>query len=241
MKKLLLALMLTTSLFACNSNSAKSPDELKQELIKTIPGLTKIDAIEKSKVKGLDQVIVGRKVFYVTQDGKYLFFGNLIDIASKKSLTEEKTQELSKINWSQLPLDLAIKDVIGNGTHKIAVFSDPDCPYCQMFERQVVSQLKDATVYTFLFPLPIHPNAKLDATKIWCSKDKLATWTNWMRDKKALPSDISCDTSGLDKIYKAGNEVVQVEGTPTIILENGEILPGMLPADQLEAKMAAAK
>lgn len=243
MKKLLLALLSATFLFGCNSNSTtleKTPDQIKASLLKTIPGLTKIDSVNKSQVSGIDEVVVGRKVFYVTTDGKYMFFGNLIDIASKKSLTEQRTQELSKINWSQLPLDLAIKNVIGNGQRQIAVFSDPDCPYCQMFERQVVTQLKDTTVYTFLFPLPIHPNAKSDATKIWCSKDKLATWTAWMRDKKALPADTSCDTSGLDKIYKVATDVVQVEGTPTIILSNGSLLPGMLPADQLMAQMDAA-
>lgn len=244
MKKLLLALIATTVLFGCNANASgsteKTPDQIKAELLKTIPGLTKIDSINKSQVSGIDEVVVGRKIFYVTTDGKYMFFGNLIDVATKKSLTEQRTQELSKIDWKQLPLDLAIKNVIGNGTRKIAVFSDPDCPYCQMFEKQVVSQLKDATVYTFLFPLPIHPNAKSDATKIWCSKDILVTWTAWMRDKKALPTNTSCDTSGLDKIYKVATDVVGVEGTPTIILSNGQILPGMLPADQLEAQMDAA-
>ena len=244
MKKILIALLAAASLVACNSNSAnsgeKTPEQIKVELLKTIPGLTKIDGINKSQVNGIDEVIVGRKVFYVTTDGKYMFFGNLIEVATKKSLTEQRTQELSKVNWAQLPLDLAIKNVIGTGKRQIAVFSDPDCPYCQMFERQVVSQLKDTTVYTFLFPLSIHPNAKSDATKIWCSKDRLATWTAWMRDKKALPTNTGCDVSGLDKIYKVATETVQVEGTPTIILSNGNILPGMLPADQLEAQMDAA-
>lgn len=244
MKKLLLTLLSAAFLCSCNNaqapSSEQTPDQIKASLLKSIPGLTKIDSISKSQVNGIDEVVVGRKVFYVTSDGKYMFFGNLIDIASKKSLTEQRTQELSKINWSQLPLDLAIKNVIGTGKRQIAVFSDPDCPYCQMFERQVVSQLKDTTVYTFLFPLPIHPNAKSDATKIWCSKDRLATWTAWMRDKKALPTNTSCDTSGMDKIYKVATDVVQVEGTPTIILSNGTLLPGMLPADQLMSQMDAA-
>lgn len=244
MKKLLLTLLSAGFLCGCNNaqspSNEQTPDQIKASLLKSIPGLTKIDSISKSQVSGIDEVVVGRKVFYVTSDGKYMFFGNLIDIASKKSLTEQRTQELSKINWNQLPLDLAIKNIIGTGKRQVAVFSDPDCPYCQMFERQVVSQLKDTTVYTFLFPLPIHPNAKSDATKIWCSKDRLVTWTAWMRDKKALPTNTSCDTSGMDKIYKVATDVVQVEGTPTIILSNGTLLPGMLPADQLMAQMDVA-
>ena len=245
MKKVLFVLMTAALLVGCSKEitimgGGKSPDQLKTDLMQAIPGLAKIDAVNKSPVNGIDEVVVGRKVFYVTQDGKYLFFGNLIDVANKKSLTEERTQELSRIDWKQLPLELAIKDVHGNGTRKIAVFSDPDCPYCQMFEKQVVPNLKDTTVYTFLFPLPMHPNAKSDATKIWCSKNPAATWTAWMRNKTPLPTNVSCDTKDLAKIYKVGTDVVQVEGTPTIILSNGAILPGMLPADQLMAAMDKA-
>ena len=242
-KKLLFALVTTAALYGCSqggSSGGKTPDQIKAELPKEIPGLTKVDAVNKSPVAGIYEVVVGRKIFYVTNDGKYLFFGNIIDPTTKKSLTEQRTQELSKVDWKNLPLDLAIKEVNGTGKRKIVVFSDPECPYCQMFEKQVASQLPDTTIYTFLFPLPMHPNAKPDSIKIWCSKDRSKAWTGWMRNKTPLPTDSSCDTSGLDKIYKIGTDVVQVEGTPTIILENGQILPGMLPTDQLIAQMDQA-
>ena len=136
-----------------------------------------------------------------------------------------------------MPLDLAIKQVNGDGSRKIAVFTDPDCQYCKMFEKQVVPNLKDVTVYSFIFPLPIHPNAANDAKKIWCSKDRATTWANWMQKDTPLPTDMSCDTSALDKVMAIGKDVVGVEGTPTIIFEDGELMPGMLPADQLNAKL----
>ena len=239
----LLVALAAMSLAACNgstSGSAKSPDQLKAELVKEIPGITKIDQVNKSPINGIYEVVVGRKIFYATADGKYLFFGNIIDPVSKKSITEERTQELGRIDWNQLPLDLAIKVVNGTGERKIAVFSDPDCPYCQMFEKQVAPNLTNTTIYTFLFPLPMHPHAKPDSIAIWCSKDRAATWTAWMRNKTPLPTGQTCDTTGLDKIYKVGTDIVQVEGTPTIILSNGQILPGMLPADQLTAQMDQA-
>ena len=241
-KKLLFALITTAALFGCSSqhSGGKTPDQIKAQLTKEIPGLTKVDAVNKSPVAGIYEVVVGRKVFYVSDDGKYLFFGNIVDPTTKKSLTEQRTQELNKIDWKQLPLELAIKEVNGNGKRQIAVFSDPDCPYCQMFEKQVAPQLTDTTIYTFLFPLPMHPNAKPHSIQIWCSKDKAKAWTGWMRDKTPLPTDSSCNTADLDKVYKIGTDVVQVEGTPTIILSNGQILPGMLPPDQLLAQMDQA-
>lgn len=243
MKKLLLGLLVSVSLVACNNQGAAAsgatvtPDQLKANLVKQIPGLTQVDQVNPTKVSGLYEVVVGRKIFYVSTDGKYAMFGNMVDLATKQSITEQRMQDLAKVDFSKLPLDLAIKQVIGDGSRKIAVFTDPDCPYCKMFEKQVVPQLNNVTVYSFLFPLPIHPNAASDAKKIWCSKDRAATWAAWMQKDTALPTNTSCDTSALDQVMKIGTDVVQVDGTPTIILSNGQILPGMVPADQLNAKL----
>ncbi len=234
MKKILIALMLTGVLFGCaKKDEGLSTSAVKASLEKSIPGLPADISVNKSPVNGIYEVVVGRKVFYVTNDGKYIMFGNLIEAATKQNLTEKRTTELSKIDWNKLPFDLAIKEVNGNGKRKLAVFSDPECPYCQMFEKEIAPKLTDTTIYTFLFPLPSHPQAKPDAIKIWCAKDRSSVWTSWMRDKKALPTNSSCDISGIDKLIKVGTDLVQIEGTPTLILENGQILPGMVPAEQL--------
>ncbi len=242
MKKILIGLLMSAALVACNNNAASSgatatPDQIKADLVKQVPGLEKVDQVNPTQISGLYEVVVGRKIFYVSTDGKLAIFGNLVDLSTKQSITEKRTQELSKVDFSKLPLDLAIKQVNGDGSRKIAVFTDPDCPYCKMFEKQIVPTLKDVTVYSFMFPLPIHPNAASDAKKIWCAKDRAAVWAGWMQKDTPLPTDVSCDTSGLDKVMDIGKNVVQVEGTPTIILEDGELIPGMLPADQLNAKL----
>ena len=245
MNKLLILLAAGVILSSCsklttNSNT-KTPDQIKAELVKTMPGITKIDAVNKSPVDGIYEVVVGRKVFYATVDGKYLFFGNLVDPANKKSLTEDKVQQLSKVDVKQLPLELAIKVVNGNGKRQLFVFSDPDCPYCQMFEKNVVAKLTDTTIYTFLFPLPNHPDAKKHSQQILCSQDVAKTWIDFMREKKALPNETNCmAAANVDKSYKLGVEVVGVEGTPTIILGNGQIMSGMLPVEQLLQQMDEA-
>ena len=247
MKKILISLLIATSLVACNKKiepkvtaTTKTTEEIQQELTKNIPGLTKIDSINNSPVEGIYEVVVGRKIFYVTNDGKYLFFGNLVDVASKKSVTEQRVQELSKIDVKQLPLDLAVKNVIGDGKRVLYVFTDPDCPYCQMLEQQIVPKLTNTTIYTFLFPLPMHPNAMNNSKKIWCSKDRYAALVSYMVDKKPLPDDMSCDTSAIEKSIKVGTDLVGVDATPTIILANGQILQGLMQADQLEAEMDKA-
>lgn len=236
--------VILVGLVSCNKNSdIKSPEQLKSELVKEIPGIGKIDAVNSSPISGIYEVVVGRKIFYASNDGKYLMFGNLIDPVSKKNITEERTIELGRIDWNKLPLDLAIKEVNGTGERKVAVFSDPDCPYCQMFEKQVVPSLTNTTVYVFLFPLPMHHNARADSEAIWCSKDRAATWIDWMRNKTPLSliGGKGCDTTPLDKVYKVGTDLVQVEGTPTLVLSNGQIIPGAMPADQLIQRMDEAR
>lgn len=239
MKKILIGLLAAATLVACDKGADVdlSKDQIKATLEKTIPGIEKIDTVKDTPIKGIYEVDMGRKVFYVDGSAKYVMFGNLIDITTKKNLTEDAVAKLSTVDFSKIPLDLAVKDVIGDGSRKIVVFTDPDCPYCQMFEKEVVPGLKNVTIYSFLFPLPIHPNAMSDSKKIWCAKDRLASWKAWMVSKTALPADTSCDTSGLDAGIKYATDVVQVSGTPTIILQDGSLLPGMMPADQLNAKL----
>ncbi|MFN8769591.1 MAG: DsbC family protein [Neisseriaceae bacterium] len=237
MKKFLLALLTICILSSCNKDDQMSTAEVKARIIKSVPGLSDNVEVSKSPINNIYEVALGRKIFYVSSDAKYMIFGNVIDTVTKENLTDKRAQEISKIDWKKLPLDLAIKVVNGSGKRKIAVFSDPECPYCHMFEKQTVSQLKDTTIYTFLFPLSIHPTALDDSKKIWCSQDRATTWTSWMREKKALPNNTKCDTSGLDTIYKIGTKVVQVDATPTIVLENGQILTGAIPAEQLMSLM----
>ncbi|MEN9945794.1 MAG: hypothetical protein RLZZ293_180 [Pseudomonadota bacterium] len=244
MKKLLVGLLATLTLVACNDSSAKTnnltPEQIKTVLATKMPNLPKIDQVNSTKINDLYEVVIGRQIFYVSKDGKYALLGNLVDLATQKSITEQRVQDLSKMDFSKLPLDLAIKQVIGNGSHKIAVFTDPDCPYCKKFEQDVVPNLKDVTVYSFLFPLPIHPNAELHAKQIWCSKDRTKTWTDWMVKNTPLPTDTSCNTSDLDKVKQIGASEVQVDGTPTIILENGQIIPGLVSPDVLNAKLSGS-
>lgn len=245
MKRLFLSLLAGVALAACSHTNGRdggtlSTDQIKANLVKQVPGLTAVDQVNPTKIPGLYEVVVGRKIFYVSTDGKFAVFGNIVDLTTKQSITEQRMQDLAKIDFSKLPLNLAIKQVIGDGSRKLAVFTDPDCPYCKMFEKQVLPKLKNVTIYNFLFPLPIHPNAATHAKQIWCSKDRLAAWSAWMQQGTALPTDASCDTSALDQIMKVGTDVVQVDGTPTMILGNGQIIPGLLPADQLIAKLNEA-
>ena len=82
---------------ACShtTESGKNPEEIKAEIAKAIPSLPHIDSINQSQATGLYEVISGGKIYYVTTDGKYLVFGNVVEISTKKSLTAEREQQIN--------------------------------------------------------------------------------------------------------------------------------------------------
>ncbi len=95
-------------------------------------------------------------------------------------MTEERIAELGKIDVKSLPLNQAIKYVKGKGERTLYIFSDPDCPYCQRLEQNMVG-VDNVTVYVFLYPLTsLHPNAEKVSNQIWCSKNPSEAWTNYM-------------------------------------------------------------
>ncbi len=85
-------------------------------------------------------------------------------------------RQLNRFDWDALPLNLAFKRVKGNGSRKLAMFSDADCPYCKRIEGEI-KQLDDVTIYTFLFPIDqLHPDAARKSTLIWCAPDQAKAW-----------------------------------------------------------------
>ncbi|MGN6983186.1 DsbC family protein, partial [Neisseria sp. P0009.S007] len=98
----------------------------------------------------------------------YMLVGDLINVNTRQSMTEERAADLNKIDFASLPLDKAIKEVRGNGKLKVAVFSDPDCPYCKRLEHEF-EKMTDITIYTFMMPIPsLHPDAARTAELLWC-------------------------------------------------------------------------
>jgi thiol:disulfide interchange protein DsbC len=158
--------------------------------------------------------------------------GAVLDLNAQKNLTEERMQKLTAVKFDTLPLGDAIKVVKGNGSRKIAVFADADCPYCKKFEQELAN-VTDITVYTFLYPLDqLHPEAGKKSKQIWCAPDKAKAWDDWMIKGTLPKNDGSCENP-VAKTVQMGQKL-GVQGTPTIIFADGRRIPGMVPAAKLE-------
>ena len=220
-------------LFLFLSFSANADKDILREIMKeTYPELP-IKGIKKTDFNDLYEVYIGGQIIYTNENFDFLIVeGRVVDPETKNDLTELRLEELTRVNFEDLPLSDAIKVVKGNGKRKIAIFSDVDCPYCKRLEKKELSNINNITIYTFLYPLAIHPEAKLKSKKIWCANDRSKAWTEYIHNDNLPENSGDCKTP-INKILKLGKDL-GISSTPTIILSNGKRVPGAIPYEQLE-------
>lgn len=242
-----LAAILATAFLA---GSAVAGDSLKETAVlaslKQKYPQTQFKSIAETKLPGVYEVVMGKNVAYVEESGRYFLFGHLFDMQTQTDLTEGKviSDAAPRVDFSSLPIKDAVTIVRGDGSRKVAVFSDPDCPYCKQLENNL-ADLTNVTIYLFLFPIDqLHPEAKAKTVSVWCSKDRIATWDAMMR-KNLKPAPANCDNPVERNIALA--ESLGINGTPTVILADGTVIPGAIARAKLEqllsnqVKAAAAK
>ena len=151
------------SLLALTLSVAAQADEartaLAQRLQERYPA-TPIERVQPSEIPGLYEVMIGRNPAYTDATGRYFVFGHLFDLQTQRDLTAERLQAEQRVAFAELPLSDAIRTIRGAGERVLAVFSDPDCPYCRRLEEEL-AKVDNLTVYTFAYPLEsLHPQAR---------------------------------------------------------------------------------
>jgi thiol:disulfide interchange protein DsbC len=211
---------------------------LKKTIEATYPKV-RVQSITKTPYAGLYEVFLDGQIIYTDEKLNFLIVeGRLIDPKNKRDITAERLDELTKVNFAALPLDKAIKVVKGNGSRKLVVFSDPDCPYCKKLEQKDLTSITDVTIYTFLYPLEeLHPDAANKSRAIWCAQDKAKAWQDWMLNGQ-LPKSKECDAP-LDEVASLGRKL-GITSTPTLIFENGKRVLGAYPSKEIEKLLDAA-
>lgn len=227
LKKTLLAIGFVT---LSASSFASVEADVMTKLKGNFPGID-FTTVSKTPVNGIYEVVVNKKdVIYVEDTGTY-FFPTMIQMATGKNFGEDKKAELNKVDFKGLPFKDAIKTVKGDGSRKLAIFSDPDCPYCRRLESSLKT-VDNVTIYTFEYPLTgLHPNAKEKSISIWCASDKSKAWTDALLDG-VTPAKKEC-SNPIERNIALANKM-GIQGTPAIIFENGILAPGALDATQIE-------
>jgi len=226
---LLIALLSLTSLSLRADEAA-----IRQAFAERYPKMP-IKSVTATAIPGLYEIYLGGQMVYADEKGDHLLVGSLVDTKTRVNLTQQRMQALSTVKFDSLPFDKAIALVKGNGERKIAVFSDPDCPFCKKLEQEL-AKIDNLTVYLFLMPIAeLHPNATGISKDIWCSEDRAKAWSAYMLEGKKPEGGKVCDTP-IDAIASLTSEL-GIAGTPAIVLADGRRLDGALPAAKLEAML----
>lgn len=199
-------------------------------------GGAKIEGIQPAPVAGLWEVRLrterGLRIVYTDASGAHVIDGNIHEVRTNRDLTEERLRKLNAIKFETLPLDLAVKVQRGNGKRVLAMFSDPYCPACRQFERNL-AKIDDITVYVFMYPV-IRPENSDHSKAVWCSPDRAKAWLELAAaPQPKIPQANPGCAHPIDKVHELGRKL-GVNSTPTLFFTNGERLSGGLGADDLK-------
>ena len=236
MRKLIL--IFTAAFVAIISQTALANEAtVKAALLKKYPQI-QIQSVLKTPLAGMYEVYADGQLHYTDEKATYLFVNAMmIDTEKKTNLTEERMNKLTAISFDQLPLDLAFRKVKGKGTRKLAYFGDPNCGYCKKFEQDL-TKIDDVTIYVFLYPV-LGQDSVDKAKSVWCSKNRVKVWDDQLLNGIAPTGPGTCDTP-IDKILAFGRSK-NISGTPTMFFVDGTRVPGAIPQEQIEQKLASAK
>jgi len=228
----ILAIVLTVLATTAHAGQGESNLDAIGNKLRALYPATQFNEIRPSQFEGVYEVVMGKNVGYTDKDGRYFLFGHIFDMQTRQDLTQQRIDELNKVNFSELPLKDAIKDVHGKGKRKLAVFADPDCPYCRKLEQDLL-RLDNVTIYTFPFPLEgLHPDATRKAKSIWCSAKRQSAWHDYLVSNKQPTANTDCDNP-IDRNIQLGQKL-GINGTPTLVAEDGRIMPGAASVEQIE-------
>ena len=218
--------------------AAGSPEARVREVLRGLDPRIQVDHVGPAPLPGFREVIAGGQVVYVSDDGKYLLQGSLLDVAKRKDLSEAAMARLRGEVLKGIPMaDRIVYSPAGTPKHRVVVLTDIECGYCRKFHTEIGEHLKRGIQVEYL----AFPRAGLGSAdyrkmvSVWCADDRRKALTDAKSDR-AVPSK-TCKTP-VDMQYRAGQRM-GLTGTPMILTEDGRMLGGYLPPDALEQRLRA--
>lgn len=216
------------SLLGCVSAfSFANVETLKSNLSKQYPNI-QVTNIQPTEMSGLYSANLDNQIIYLDENAEHMFIGSMVRLKDQKNLTKDLVLKQNSIDWKQLPLKDAIKTVKGNGKRQLAIFSDPNCPYCKKLEAEL-DKLNDVTIYTFIYPLKTQSIAV--SKQVWCEANPAYAWKNLLQ-KNVQPKAKTC-ANPIDRNLELGHKL-GVQGTPTLIFGNGLKMVGGRSAEEIQ-------
>lgn len=192
--------------------------------------------INRSPVDGWFTIHQGSIIAYVSDDGRYLLQGDLIDLDNQVNLSEQRRNTTRRDLLATLGDDDAISFSPTDVKHSVTVFTDVDCAYCRKLHSQIDEYMDKGIEVRYLLYPRNGPASKAWTTseEVWCAKDRGEALTAAKLDRKFETSQ--CDASAITDHYGIGRDI-GLSGTPAIVLEDGTMIAGYLPPAQLSMRL----
>ncbi len=223
---LILSLLLVFPLHAAE-------DTLEAALLKTFG--RKPDQISSAPIEGLKEIIYGTELYYVSADGQYLFSGAMFELASRDNLTENRLASVRKGMLNDMnESSMIVYKAEGKQKHVITVFTDIDCVYCRKLHSGMEKMNKlGITVRYMAYPRAGIGSPSFDkAVSVWCAKDRNKAMDLAKNENRVIPK--KCDSAPVAEQFMLGQRL-GVNSTPSILLEDGHLMPGYAPPERMAA------
>ena len=195
------------------------------------------DRIRPSAIEGLYEVVIGPHVFYVSADGRHMLQGDLVDMANGRNLTQPEREAALRNAIDGIGEANMLIFSPDKPRHTVTVFTDIDCGYCRKLHHEMADyHAKGIRVRYLMFPRTGVNSPSYDkAVSVWCSDDRNDSLTRAKNGKDPAPK--TCDNP-VEAHMDLGRSI-GVQGTPSIVFEDGRVLPGYVPAARLAAMLEA--
>lgn len=230
-----LCLLFSVGCSADSSEDSNDIEDVKNKLIEILPEEIDLLSIQKTDMQGFFEVnFEGIEPLYVSSDGNYLVSGDIY-LITKEGLVN-KSEARRDYQRKTLISNLDKKELITfepeELIHNVFVFTDVDCGYCRQFHNQIDAYLELGIRVNYL----AYPRAGVGSesfrkiSSAWCDDDPNYSLT-LLKQGKDIEIKL-CPDNPVEKHFKLGN-ALGVQGTPSIITDEGKMIPGYLPPQDL--------
>jgi thiol:disulfide interchange protein DsbC len=216
---------------AATTQAGSAKVDPRVEIASRIPG-TKPEELRATPIQNIYELTRGSEIAYVTSDGKYAISGDLFDVAKNDDLTETHRRELRVQQIGAVPESDMVIFAPKDPKYTVTVFTDVDCAYCRELHRQVAEYNRLGIRIRYVFFPRTGPNTEswAKAEEVWCSPNRNDALT---RAKLGQPlSTKPCANNPVSRTYALGQSF-GLQGTPAIVLADGEMIGGYMPPEQL--------
>lgn len=220
----LLLLLSATSVFSVEDDI----ETLKKALAEKLPTVV-VAQINETPLPGIYEVIIGNQIVYLGKNARYMLNGDLINLATRKNHTEEAKSKIRITALDSLGEDKMLVYTPKQVDYTLTVVTDIDCPYCRRLHSEMNQYMANNIKVRYIF-MPLKGQSDYDKTvSVWCAESKTVALD--MAKSGAEIETLTCDNPIQEHLTLARQ--LGIGGTPAIILESGELLPGYIPVAKL--------